>query len=90
MSQVLSFTLRDLNRQPARVLEAVRRYGIAEVRTRRGEVFTVVPKTSPKSGRAATVAPDFQVLWRKQRELGHVPPPARDSDWINRVIGGEA
>ena len=90
MSQVLSFTLRDLNRRPARVLDAVRRFGIAEVRTRHGEVFTVSPKASAKPGRAANVAPDFEVLWQRQRDVGHVPPPVEDSGWISRVIGGEA
>lgn len=38
MSAAATFTLRDLNRRPAKVLEAVRKFGSAEVRTRSGEV----------------------------------------------------
>jgi hypothetical protein len=81
------FTLRDLNRQPAKVLDAVRKFGSAEIRTRRGEIFMVVAKTDPtERGRAF---PDFQARWSKLRELGLVPPPPSESERIDRIVAGE-
>ena len=89
MGTVASFTLRDLNRRPASLFDAVRRFGSAEVRTRSGEVFTVVPKRTPRSRRRAKGYPDFESLWKRQRELGHHPPPASENDRIDRIIAGE-
>ena len=81
------FTLRDLNRQPARVLDAVRKFGSAEIRTRGGEVFTVAVKAEePKSDGGI---PDFDAHWKRLRELGNVRPPASENDRINRIIAGE-
>jgi hypothetical protein len=83
------FTLRDLNRQPAKVLAAVRKYGSVEIRTRKGEVFTV-SREAPKPKRSAEeYITRFDELWKKQRELGLIRPPATEDDRINRIIAGE-
>ena len=87
-----SFTLRDLNRQPAKVLAAVRKFGSAEVRTRTGEIFTVAPKppVGPSRKREAKEVRDrFQDLWAKQRSLGLIPPDESENERINRIIAGE-
>lgn len=81
------FTLRDLNRQPAKVLEAVRKFGSVEIRTRSGEVFTVAPKADETL--STREFPNFKARWKKLRELGHVPPPPSENDSINRVIAGD-
>lgn len=81
------FTLRDLNRQPAKVLDAVRKFGSVEIRTRRGELFTIVAKTEETE--AAQEFPDFHARWTKLRELGLVPPPRSENERINRIIAGE-
>jgi hypothetical protein len=84
------FTVRDLNRQPAKVLAAVRKFGSAEVRTRGGEAFTVSPKPQrEKRAAAADIQTRFSALWKRQRELGLVPPPASENERINRIIAGE-
>lgn len=83
------FSLRDLNRQPAKVLEAVRKFGSAEIRTRSGEVFTVSAEPKPVDGRAASRFPDFAARWKKLRELGHVPPTLAQNEHIDRIIAGE-
>lgn len=89
MSGVTTFTLRDLNRQPAKVLEAVRKFGIAEVRTRKGEVFIVSPKAASGARRPSNRIPDFERLWKQQRDAGHIPPPTRENERINRILAGE-
>ena len=83
------FTLSDLNRQPAKVLAAVRKFGSAEIRTRNGEVFTFAAKLKPPEPPAAKEFPDFKARWKKMRELGHVPPSASENDRIDRIIAGE-
>jgi hypothetical protein len=82
------FTLRDLNRQPAKVLQAVRKFGYAQIRTRSGEVFTMSAQPKPTNGRAARF-PDFSARWKKLRELGHIPPTSSQNERIDRLIAGE-
>ena len=83
------FTLRDLNRQPAKVLAEVRKFGSAEIRTRSGEVFTVTVKAEEPTKRSGTGLPDFEAHWKRLRELGLVPPPASENERINRILAGE-
>lgn len=84
------FTLRDLNRQPAKVLEAVRKFGRADIRTRSGEMFSFIPKVEKRKKPARRDFPDFDARWKRLRELGLVPPPASENERINRIIAGEA
>ena len=83
------FTVRDLNRQPAKVLAAVRKFGSAEVRTRGGEAFVFSPKPAPRPKQAKPAFPDFKARWKRLRALGLVPPPASENERINRIIAGE-
>jgi hypothetical protein len=83
------FTVRDLNRQPAKVLDAVRKFGSAEIHARSGEVFTVAVKDEERTKAAAVEPPDFEAHWKRLRELGLVPPPAAENDRINRIIAGD-
>jgi hypothetical protein len=83
------FTLRDLNHQPAKVLEAVRKFGCAEIRTRSGEVFTMWAQPEPGDSAAAKRFPDFSARWKKLRELGHVPPTSSENERIDRIIAGQ-
>lgn len=93
MSNAVTFTLRDLNRQPARVLAAVRKFGSVEVCSRSGEVFTLAPKVQPKQkpGKAADIKSHFESLWQRQRDLGYVAPRPSDFDAnrFNQIISGE-
>lgn len=83
------FTLRDLNRSPAKVLEAVRKFGHADIRTRNGEMFSFIPKVEKRRKKPARDFPDFEARWKRLRELGLVPPPASENERINRIIAGE-
>ncbi len=89
MSAATTFTVRDLNRQPAKILDVVRKFGSAEIRTRGGEVFTIAPKAEKKAKARTKAFPDFKARWRRMRELGHVPPPPSENERINRIIAGE-
>jgi antitoxin (DNA-binding transcriptional repressor) of toxin-antitoxin stability system len=95
MSSVATFTVRDLSRRTAELLEVVRRYGAVEVCSRSGEVFTISPKRAPKGknkqGQPDSVDAHFADLWERQRELGYTPPKVNDWDEerFNRIIAGE-
>lgn len=86
MSTPLTFTSRDLNRQPAKVLGAARRLGSVEIRTRNGEAFTLsCKKATPKLKKL----PDFEARRRRLVALGCVPWPASETEKLNRIIAGE-
>ena len=89
MSAVATFTLRDLNRRPAEVLEAVRKFGFVEVCARSGEVFTLAPKVPHRKTPKAKNFPDFSERWKRMREFGHLPPPNSENERIDRIIAGE-
>ncbi len=83
-----------MNRQPAKILAAVRKYGSAELKTRTGEVFTIAAKKPGK--KALTQKQLWEEFVRKNderakrfREMGYVPPPASEMERINRIIAGE-
>ncbi len=55
MSDMKTFTVRDLDRSPAKVLAAADRDGVARVRSRTGRTYAVRPETTvaPKTDWAA-------------------------------------
>jgi antitoxin (DNA-binding transcriptional repressor) of toxin-antitoxin stability system len=97
MSNVATFTLRDLNRQPARVLAAVRKYGFVEVCSRSGEVFTLAPKRAEsadmkeETNAGAEFARLSEERAKKFREMGLLPTKLGewDEERFNRIIAGE-
>lgn len=99
MGAVATFTLRDLNRQSAKILASVRKYGSVEITTRSGEVFTVAAKKVGGRGRtkAKEIDPGVEFFQRAEeraklfREMGYVPPkPGEwDEERFNRIIAGE-
>jgi hypothetical protein len=86
-ARTTTFTPRDLNRQPAKVFAAVRKFGSVEIRTRSGEAFVfTLKKDNPP---AAKALPDFKAHWARLKKLGLIPPPASENERINRIIAGE-
>jgi hypothetical protein len=86
-----SFTLRDLNRQPAKVLAACDLHGTVRIRTRDGRSYSLKPEI-PAASRTAQV--DSLVVRRQQlrqrlRAAGFVPPCPAEMERINRIIAGE-
>lgn len=82
------FTQQDLAAQAAKVFDAVRQFGRAEIRTQDGETFEMKIKPEEKKA-SAKGFPDFDARWKRLRELGHVPPPASENERINQIIAGE-
>jgi hypothetical protein len=50
----------------------VRKFGSVEIRSRGGEVFTIVTKSSEKA--RPRQFPNFQSRWKKLRQVGLIPP----------------
>ena len=63
MSDMKTFTVRELDRQPAVVLAACDHDGEARIRRRDGRTYLLVPETEPK--RVITSLPDFAARRRK-------------------------
>jgi len=86
---VLTFTARDMNRQPAKVLAAARRLGSVEIRTRSGEAFTLAVKAESAGKTARAKMPDLEARRQRLRKLGWTPLPASQIEHFNRIIAGE-
>ena len=82
-----TFTVRDLNRQPAAILRACDELGAVRIRTRDGRAYEL------RNVQAAVRAPgariDFDAHWRRLREAGCRPPAASETERIHRIIAGE-
>lgn len=95
MSTVATFTVRDLSRRTAELLDAVRKHGSAEICARSGEVFTLATKGRKRGPKKADILAAFirESEERAQcfREMGYVPPkPGEwDEERFNRIIAGE-
>lgn len=82
-----SFTVRDLNRQPAKVLGACDQHGSVRIRTRAGASY-VLRREEPERSRIKSL-PDMEAHRKRLRELGYVPPAAHEMERINQIIAGE-
>ncbi len=85
------FTVRDMNRDTAGLLNAARQHGSVTIRSRSGEQFKVAPVVPEKP--TASPRPDFLERMRlhheQMRAAGYRPPSAADQERINRIIAGE-
>ncbi len=88
-----SFTVRDLNRQPAQILRACDERGSVRIRTRDGRTYDLraesAPETTtPSAGRQAAFDRYLQHR-RMLKSLGAVSPGPEAADLIHRIIAGE-
>ena len=82
-----TFTVRDLNRQPAAILRACDQLGSVRIRTRDGRSYEL--RNEKPSASAPRAGIDFDTLWRQLREAGNVPPTAAEMERIDRITAGE-
>ncbi|MEO6740766.1 MAG: hypothetical protein ABIP20_10970 [Chthoniobacteraceae bacterium] len=82
------FTVRDLNRNTAELLEAARKHGSVLVRSRGGEQFTVSSKRA-----SDLIALPFKERMKQHRErlaaVGYKEPTAEGWEVIAKAIAGE-
>ena len=62
MSAMKTFTVRELDREPAAVLDACDREGAVKIRRRDGRTYTVRPDAGPER---ITAVPDFRARLAK-------------------------
>lgn len=86
MSTVTSdFTVRDLNRNPAKVLEACDRMGFIRIRSRKGTTYELRPEPSP----ASTPKPDYPDFAARRRALNMPMMTKEQSEKLDKLIAGE-
>ena len=84
MSDMKTFTVRELDRQPAAVLAASTRDGAARIRSRDGSTFVLTPEKEPK--RIVTSLPDFAA---RRRKIFPKPLSASFARALDKAIRGE-
>ena len=84
MSDMKTFTVRDLDRSPSTVLEASKADGRARIRARGGQTYLVIPEAPPE--KPMNGLPDFKK--RRQRLFTGVVSAAM-TEQLDKAIGGE-
>jgi hypothetical protein len=92
------FTVRDMNRNTARVLAACRQHGRVVVKHRAGEAFAVTPVLEPAlpdvseaaSGRARDALERLRAYREKIRSMGmRGPRTPEEAERVSMIIAGE-
>jgi hypothetical protein len=86
-----SFTVRDLNRQPAKVLAACDLHVAVRIRTRDGRSYSLKPEVPQphRTAQAESLIVRRQQVRQRLRAVGFVPPSRAEIERINRLIAGE-
>lgn len=84
MSDMRTFTVRDLDRNPQAVLQACDSEGAARIRCRDGRTYLI--RQELPHGKAPIVLPDFSA---RLAELFPTPLPPEFSRQLDQAIGGE-
>lgn len=83
MSAMKTFTVRELDREPAVVLKACDREGAVRIRSRNGRTYTMRPEAGPDR---ITAVPDIRARLAK---IFPKPIPAAQSRLVDRLLAGE-
>lgn len=85
------FTVRDMNRSGAELLEAARRLGSVTIRSRTGEAFEVRSMKPAPTGPAAAKSVLERMRRHRERlaEIGYKEPTAEGWEVISQAIAGE-
>jgi len=87
-ANLASFTVRDLNRKPAKVLSTCDAEGEVEIRTRGGKKYSLKLLETPRD--EGITLPDFDELYRKLDEAGCQPiNNPEEMERLDRIIAGE-
>ncbi len=83
MSDMKTFTVRELDRKPATVLDAADKEGVVRVKRRDGRLYSVRSETIAKK---IASLPDFRARLKK---IFPKPIPASQVVVVDRLIAGE-
>ncbi len=83
LSDMRTFTVREIDRQPSAMLDAADRDGAVEIRRRDGRVYAVQPKPAAKR---ITALPDFAA---RRRAIFPRMIPAAQVRKVDKLIRGE-
>jgi hypothetical protein len=83
MSAMKTFTVRELDREPAAVLKACDREGAVRIRSRNGRTYTMRPDAGPDR---ITALPDFRARMAKIFPKALTPKQTRRAD---KLLAGE-
>ncbi|MDI1334578.1 MAG: hypothetical protein PSU94_00210 [Lacunisphaera sp.] len=84
MSDMKTFTVRDLDRSPGTVLAASRTDGRARIRARGGQTYLVIPEAAPQ--KRISVVPDFST---RRSRLFKGAIAAATARQLDQAIAGE-
>jgi len=84
MSDMKTFTVRDLDRAPAAVLAACDREGEVRIRCRDGRTYRLAPEAEAR--RAITALPDFAA---RRRKLFPKPLTQEQTRMVDQMLRGE-
>lgn len=84
MSDMKTFTVRELDRSPSTMLDACDRDGEARIRRRDGRTYLVTPATQPR--KVITGLPDFAA---RARKIFPKPLTVKQTRLVDRAIRGE-
>ena len=83
MSDMKTFTVRDLDREPSVVLDAADQYGAVRIKRRDGRTYAVRPELA---GAKITVLPD---LAKRRKAIFRKSIPAAHVRRADKLIAGE-
>ena len=83
MSDMKTFTVRQLDREPAVVLDAADEEGVVRIKRRDGRTYAVTPEIP---GRKIVSLPDFRARIKK---IFPKQIPKSQADLVDRLIAGE-
>ena len=84
MSDMKTFTIRDLDRQPSTVLDAADRDGAVRVKRRDGRTYSVRPEGNAAS--KILSLPDFA---KRRKAIFSKPIPSSQVRRVDKLISGE-
>jgi hypothetical protein len=84
MSDMRTFTVRDLDRRPSDVLDVADRDGVVHIRRRDGRTYSVRPEGNP--AKKMTSLPDFA---GRRKALFPKPISAAQARAVDKLIAGE-
>lgn len=83
MSDMKTFTVRELDRQPAKVLEAADKDGMVIVRRRNGKSYSIKPESGPKR---IISLPDFRA---RAKRIFTKPLSKSQTALLDKLVAGE-